>query len=111
MILFIFYARIIINKSDFEIKTLLMIGYNRKTISVAINKLFIKFYLIVFSLSFTLFISTKSYLYFWINNNKGIELNNGFNLYTVLIFLVFLLSIVSINKLNINRRLKNTSLQ
>ena len=34
MILFIFYARIIINKSDFEIKTLLMIGYNRKTISV-----------------------------------------------------------------------------
>ena len=111
MILFIFYARIIINKSDFEIKTLLMIGYNRKTISVAINKLFIKSYLIVFSLSFTLFISTKSYLYFWINNHKGIKLNNGINVYTVLIALLFILSIVSINKLNINRRLKNTSLQ
>ena len=109
IILFIFYARIIINKSDFEIKTLLMLGYNRKTISVAINKLFIRSYLIVFTLSFTLFISAKSYFYFWLKNNKGIELNSGINVYTVLIALLFILSIITINKLNINRRLKTAS--
>ena len=109
ILLFIFYARIIINKSEFEIKTLLMMGYNIKTISSAINKQFNQSYLIVFTLSFILFFFLKTYLYYWLKAEKGIILNIGLNGYTILISLVFIISFTMVNKLNIIKRVKDIS--
>lgn len=111
IILFIFYARIIINKSELEIKILLMIGYNNRAISLAINKLFIQSYLIVFTFSFILFFLFKSCLYLWLTTEKGITLNSGLNMYTILIAILFIISFTMANKLNIIKRVKQISKQ
>ena len=52
VLLFLFYSKILISKSSYEIKTLIILGYSVNTISKTLSSLTTKFYVCMVALSF-----------------------------------------------------------
>ena len=74
VLLFLFYSKILISKSSYEIKTLIILGYSVNTISKTLSSLTTKFYVCMVGLSFIIALISKNYINYWLINQKQIEL-------------------------------------
>ena len=104
-LLFVFYAQILVSRSNYEIKLLLMLGYKWQNIAKELNILFIKVYLSIILISIILLYIFKNLIDTWFLNNQGISLPESLNSYTVLIGFAFILFFVLINGWNIRNKI------
>lgn len=105
LLLFIFYSNILISKSEYEIKLLLILGYTHTYISKTINRVFIKTYLIIAVISFTLLFISKQIINHYVLNFKDIALNWKINLFVIIIGVLFIISFILINSFLIKRKI------
>ena len=105
VLLFLFYSKILISKSSYEIKTLIILGYSVNTISKTLSSLTTKFYVCMVGLSFIIALISKNYINYWLINQKQIELQNGLSVVTLLIGLIFSLLFIAINTISTKKRI------
>ena len=105
VLLFLFYSKILISKSSYEIKTLIILGYSVNTISKTLSSLTTKFYVCMVGLSFIIALISKNYINYWLINQKQIELQNGLSVVTLLIGLIFSILFIGINTISTKKRI------
>ncbi len=105
-LLFLLYSQIIINKSEKEIKTLLLLGYKWKFITKNIIYLFAKIYGVVTLISFIILIIFKWVFDDWLVNKVDLILPSSIALITFVIGLAFILLFLLINYLSISKAIK-----
>ena len=105
VLLFLFYSKILISKSSYEIKTLIILGYSVNTISKTLSSLTTKFYVCMVGLSFIIALISKNYINYWLISQKQIELQNGLSVVTLLIGLIFSILFIGINTISTKKRI------
>lgn len=105
-LLFLLYGQIIINKSEKEIKTLLILGYTWQAITKTVIQLFVKIYGIVTIISFIILFVFKSIFNPWFTNKVDLILPNSIASITFVIGLAFILLFLFINYINISKSIK-----
>ncbi len=105
-LLFLLYGQVVVNKSEKEIKTLLLLGYQWQTITKSLLIVFVKIYSIVTIISFLLLFLFKSYFDFWMLHKIDLELSNSIAVITYIIGLAFILLFLTLNYLNIGKSIK-----
>lgn len=106
-LLFLLYGQIIINKSEKEIKTLLLLGYTWQTITKTIVLLFAKIYGIVTLISFVILFIFKFFFDEWLANKIDLVLPNSIAIITFVVGLAFILLFLFINYISISKAIKN----
>ncbi len=104
-LLFIFYAQILVSRSNYEIKLLLMLGYKWQSIAKELNLLFIKVYLSIILISICLLYIFKNLMDQWFLNNQDIILPDNINSFTIFIGIGFILFFVLVNGWNIRNKI------
>ena len=105
VLLFLFYSKILISKSSYEIKTLIILGYSVNTISKTLSSLTTKFYVCMVGLSFIIALISKNYIKYWLISQKQIELPSGLSVVTLLIGLIFSILFIGINTISTKKRI------
>lgn len=105
-LLFLLYGQIIINKSEKEIKTLLILGYTWQTITKTVITLFAKIYAIVTLVSFIILLIFKLIFKPWLANKVDLILPNSIATVTFVVGLAFILLFLFINYINISKSIK-----
>ena len=106
-LLFILYSQIIINKSEKEIRTLLLLGYKWQAITKTIISLFVKIYGIVTLISFLILLVFKFIFDEWLANKIDLILPNFIAIITFVVGLAFILLFLLINYISISKAIKN----
>lgn len=109
-LLFLLYGQIIINKSEKEIKTLLILGYTWQSITKTIISLFAKIYGIVTLISFLILFIFKFIFNPWLANKVDLILPNSIATITFVFGLAFILLFLFINYINISKSIKKIAL-
>ena len=105
VLLFLFYSKILISKSSYEIKTLIILGYSVNAISKTLSSLTTKFYVCMVGLSFIIALISKNYINYWLISQKQIELPSGLSVVTLLIGLIFSILFIGINTISTKKRI------
>ena len=109
ILLFIFYGQIIIGKSNYEIKTLLLLGFNPKKISQVINQSLTKSYIIIVTSSLLILFLFKFYMNSWMLKSKQIQLKNEINIYAIIIGILLIGLYILLNKKMISQSISKIS--
>ena len=104
-LLFVFYAQILVSRSNYEIKLLLMLGYKWQNIAKVLNIIFLKVYISIIAISMAVLFIIKNLMDSWFLNHQGIALPDNLNSYTILIGFTFILIFVLINGWNIRNKI------
>jgi len=105
-LLFLLYGQVIINKSEREIKTLLLLGYTWEVITKSILKIFIKVYSIVAITSFLFLVLFKFFFDKWMLNKVDLKLPNSIASITFVVGLAFILLFLVLNYMSIGKSIK-----
>ena len=105
LLLFIFYSKILISKSEYEINVLLLLGYKHAYISKNLNKIFIKTYLIIAIISFAMLFFSKQILNYYAFTTMDVKLNWNIDLFVIVIGVLFIISFILINSFLIKRKI------
>ncbi len=106
-LLFLLYSQIIINKSEKEIKILLLLGYNWESVTKSIILLFVKIYGAVTLISFLILYLFKVFFDQWLANKLDLNLPNSIATITFAVGLAFILLFLLINYISISKAIKN----
>lgn len=106
VIIFILYTKVIINKSQEEIKILLVLGYTWQKISQTLFKLFIKIYGIIIVVSMLIVTLFKYFFSQWTLNKIDLQLPNSIATITFVTGLAFILLFLFINYISISQSIK-----
>ena len=109
LLLLLFYTQIIIQSSKELIKKLFILGYRPKQISIAFEKILLKTYLIIFSISMLISVILKSIIAKEINDKLSIKVDSYLSYSTILVWLIIVITFFVINRINLKRRLKSIS--
>ncbi len=109
LLLLLFYTQIIIKSSKELIKKLFILGYHPKEISIAFEKILLKTYLLIFSISIVITLILKFIIAKEINEKLSVKVENHLSYSTVLIWIIVIITFFVTNRLNLKRRLKSIS--
>ncbi|MCT4581180.1 MAG: hypothetical protein N4A35_07160 [Flavobacteriales bacterium] len=107
VVIFILYTQVIINKSQEEIKVLLLLGYTWQQISQTLLKLFIKVYGIIIIISLSIVFLFKYLFAYWLLNKIDLQVPNSIATITFVTGLAFILLFLLINYISISRSIKS----
>ena len=105
-LLFLLYGQVIINKSEKEIKTLLLLGYTWQQITKSLLTIFVKIYGTVALISFTLLFVIKYYFDVWMLKKVDLKLPNSISTITFVVGLAFILLFLVLNYMSIGKSIK-----
>ncbi len=105
VLLFIFYAQILVNKSEYEIKLLLLLGYKWNAIARSLNFIFLKIYILIILISFLILYLTKLFINYWFETHKSIDFPDSFNAWTFIIGITLMIFFILINHLSIRNKI------
>ena len=93
------YAQLMISKNEYEIRTLLRIGYSPKRISVSILNYFTRVFAVISGASLILFAIAKYFIDDLLNQG-GIHINHSFTFLSILAVIIAFLIYTIVNSLN-----------
>ena len=105
LLLFIFYSKILISKSEYEINVLLLLGYTHAYISKTLNRVFIKTYIVIAIVSFILLFISKQIINYYVFNFMELNLNWKVNSFVIIIGFLFIIGFILINSFLIKRKI------
>lgn len=111
ILLILFYTKMVLYEAKHELKKLMLIGYSNTIIAKAIQKTLQKTYVLIFGTCLLLTIVGEFIIGHQLNEYFQLEINQMINPLTLLIYLLFLILFILLNRQNLNKKLSDFSIK
>ncbi len=111
ILLILFYTKMVLYEAKREIQQLMLIGYSNRIIGKTIQKTLKKTYIIIFGSCLLLTLLGEFLISQQLKNYFQIATNQMINPLTILMFLLFLILFILINKQNLKKKLLDFSIK